>query len=90
MRRLDRRLARLELVAEEGRLRPYRAFAADHSVPLAELMADIEDKGSLVDHLAAEGLTTDEIMKRCAAAWSVPLDELRVGCEDIGRRYFDG
>ena len=89
MRGLERRLARLELVAEEARLKPYRAFAAAHGVPLAELMADLEDKESLVNRLEAEGLTVDEIMERCAAAWGIPLEELRAECEDIGRRYFD-
>ena len=88
MRGLERRQAGLELVTEEVRMRPYRRFAADHSVTLAELMAEIEDKASLVNRLEAEGLTTDEIMERCATAWAIPLDELRAGCEEIGRKYF--
>ena len=83
---LGRRMDVLEALAEETRLRPYRAFAADLGMPIEELLAEIEDKGVLVNQLLVEGLDVDEIMQRCAAHWNIPLDALRRNCEDRARR----
>jgi len=85
---LERRVGALEALAEETRLRPYRAFAAELGMPIEELLAEIEDKGTVVNRFIAEGLGIEEIMERCAAQWDIPLDALRRACEDIERRHF--
>ena len=83
---LGRRVDSLEALAEEARLRPYRAFAAELGMPLAELLAEIEAAAAVVNRLLAEGLGVDEIMERCAGHWGIPLDALRRNCQDRARR----
>ncbi len=83
---LGRRVDSLEAIAEEARLRPYRAFAAELGMPLDELLAELEAAAAVVNPLVAEGLGLEEIMERCAAHWHVELDALRRNCEDRARR----
>jgi hypothetical protein len=85
--RLTRRVDALEAIAEEVRLRPYRRMARELGVPLDELLVDADEARELVDRLRAQGLSLDDILARCAAHWSIPLDELRRRTEDIVRRY---
>ena len=87
MNPLGRRVNSLEAIAEEARLRPNRAFAAELGMPLAELLAEIEAAATVVNRLVAEGLDVDEIMQRCAEHWNLPLDALRRNCEDRARRH---
>ena len=83
--RLIRRVDALEAIAEERRTAPYRALAAKYGAPLDEVLADAAEARAFVDRLRARGLGVDEIMARCAAHWSIPLDALRRTCEDIAR-----
>jgi len=76
----------LEALAEELRRRPHRAFAAELGLPVDELLAELEAAAAVVNRLVAEGLDVDEIMRRSASHWDIPLDALRRNCEDRARR----
>ena len=86
MTHLGRRMERLEAIAEEARLGPYRAFAAELGMPVDELMAELEAAATVVNRFIAAGLDLDEIMERCASHWGIPLDALRRNCEARARR----
>ena len=79
-------MERLEAIAEEARLGPYRAFAAELGMPVGEVLAEVEAAAAVVNRLVAEGLGVDAIMERCAARWDIPLDVLRRNCEARARR----
>ena len=83
--RLSRRLDVLEGIAEEARIAPYRRLAAEHGVPLAELLADADEIAAFVERLRVRGCSLDEILERCADRWNIPLDALRRNCEGIAR-----
>ena len=83
---LGRRVGALESIAEEARLGPYRAFAAELGMPVGEVLAELEAAAAVVNRLVAEGLDVDEIMERAASHWDVPLDALRRNCEARARR----
>ncbi len=87
MGQLGRRVDALEAIAEEARLRPYRAFAAELGMPVDELLAELEAAAAVVNRLVAEGLDIEEIMERCAAHWNIPLDALRRNCERRARLH---
>ncbi len=57
-----------EAIRRDIELRPYRRFADDHGVPLADLLAEIEDKRDLVARLETEGLPGEQVMAHCAEA----------------------
>ncbi len=86
MGQLGRRVDALEAIAEEARLRPYRAFAAELGMPVGEVLAEIEAAAAVVNRLVAEGRGLEEIMERCASHWNIQLDALRRNCEDRARR----
>jgi len=86
MGQLGRRVDALEAIAEEARLRPYRAFAAELGMPVGEVLAELEAAAAVVNPLVAEGLAADEIMERCARHWNISLDALRRNCQDRARR----
>jgi hypothetical protein len=75
--RLSRRLDVLEGIAEEARIAPYRRMAAEHGVPLAELLPDADEIAAFVERLRVRGCSLDEILERCADRWNIPLDALR-------------
>ncbi len=57
-----------EAIRRDIELRPYRRFADDHGVLLADLLAEIEDKRDLVARLETEGLPGEQVMAHCAEA----------------------
>ncbi len=87
MGQLGRRVDSLEAIAEEARLRPYRAFAAELGLPVDELLAELEAAAAVVNRLVAEGRGVEEILQRCAEHWDIPLDALRRNCEGRARRH---
>ena len=87
MNPLGRRVDALEALAEEARLGPYRAFAAELGMPVGEVLAELEAAAAVVNRLVAEELDVDEIMQRCASRWDIPLDALRRNCEARARRH---
>ena len=84
--RLTRRVDVLEGIIEETRLRPYRRMARELGVPLDELLADADEARELVERFRAQGLSLDDIVARCAAHWSIPLDELRWRAEKLAEQ----
>ena len=82
---LSRTLAKLEAIAEEARMAPYRRLAEKYDAPLAEVLATADEARAFVDRLRARGLSPDEILARCARHWGIPLETLRRNCEGIAR-----
>ena len=80
---LGRRVDSLEAIAEELRL---RAFAAEIGMPIDELLAELEAAATVVNRLVAEGFDVDQIMRRSATHWDIPLDALRRNCEARARK----
>ena len=82
--RLSHRLDVLEGVAEEARLRPYRALAVKYDVPLDELLAEAAEVAEFVECHRRRGCSLDELLARCADRWGLPLDALRRTVEKWG------
>ena len=81
---LGRRVERLEGISEGARIAPYRRMAAEHGVPLAELLAEADEVADFVERLRVRGLPLDEVLARCADRWGLPLDALRRTVEKWG------
>ena len=84
---LDRRVAALEQIAEEARLRPYRILAAERGIPFEDLMRSLERVRAKNDRLRAAGLTERQILKARAADLGIDPDELQRRADDLLARF---
>ena len=87
MANLSRRLAALEEIAEELRLRPFRELAAEHGVPFETLMELFAQAKAETARLRAEGLSEDEIVERHAARVGMTPAELRREADELLARF---
>ena len=87
MANLSRRLAALEAIAEEMRLRPFRQLAEEHGVPFETLVELFEQAKAESARLRAEGLSEDEIVERHAARVGMTPADLRREADELLARF---
>ena len=80
MTTLGKRVKALEDIAEEIRLRPYRALADRYGIPLKQVIADVEEEGRWIEAMQRRGMSQDEIIDATAARFGVTREEIEREC----------
>ena len=87
MAALGRRVAALEQIAEEARLRPLRILAAEQGIPFEDLLRSLERIRTEHERLRAAGLTERQILEARAAALGIDPDELQRRADALVARF---